>query len=752
MELEIDPSTGMKNYIANSRGDWTTSAAFVRYSFERSIHHGRLYTSGHGLFKGKDEDLAEALRCLGQGLHTLEDFGAHTNYVELSLRELGFHDVFAHTGTNTMINLHGKHVYPLVTGTFGMVDFYHSVLGEATDHFTQSEVNQMDNALGTAEQAAQSSNPVMALIKLLSRVPGTRDLCAQAEQLQRASEIQARENSRAFGGHQQQWSGGRDAGDYPGNQRQKVQEHSRISHPDWSGLEAVDPQQQSGFNQQSDWNHTQQPGYGQQQPQWSQHHQQWPPSYGQGHSPNFNEQQASMASFQFSQQTSSGFIQPPGFDGAHDQTFSQQSGHNFSQQAAHFDQQQDLSQNGNQSFSHNGQVVNIQPTPSKPQQTPSAPAMGLPGLPNFDPAKTIAQIYPILAFRDKVVRTVSAVIEKIPGLEELVEKITETLTVFILSLLAPFVRPVIEALTKTLQTGSTGVIESSGKHQFEPWIDPNCSDPTHSMLSKDHFSNILNPPAGAVAAEILKYVAPRVLYAWQNASVPVDHVLDDCMKVFHHPGVRDNSIEVHRSMFEAVKKWVDSLPDRGRSLNDALGSQGVHSGKNHISGTGNEGHTHNPPPSFGNMGMPGAGFGGAGGFQPQPGQNAWGGHQGNSSGSGGFNPLAQLSSLPIPGLQDVSSQINKFSSIIPGGFGGAFNRGFDAEDGRSRGLESQNEEMTREEMTHEVDFGSQTFTPPSGYEGYEGRSRIGSYQPSGDTHNPYGSQYGGGRSDEYYRS
>lgn len=131
VELQIDMETGMKNYIANGKGDWATSAAYVKYSFEQSIHHGRQYTNGHGIFKGKDEELAEALRCLGQGLHTLEDFGAHTNYVELALREMGFHNVFPHVGTSTGITLHGKHVFPLVTGTFGMVDFYHSVLGEA---------------------------------------------------------------------------------------------------------------------------------------------------------------------------------------------------------------------------------------------------------------------------------------------------------------------------------------------------------------------------------------------------------------------------------------------------------------------------------------------------------------------------------------------------------------------------------------------------------------------------------------------
>lgn len=134
---------------------------------------------------------------------------------------------------------------------------------------------------------------------------------------------------------------------------------------------------------------------------------------------------------------------------------------------------------------------------------------------NIDPMKTAAQIYPILVFRDKVVRAISATVEKIPGLEALVEKITDTLTLFILGLLAPFIRPIINAVSAQLKSGSSGVIDASGRHQYEPWTDPYCSDPTHSLLSKDHFSNILNEPAGQVASVILQYVAPRVIYAWE---------------------------------------------------------------------------------------------------------------------------------------------------------------------------------------------------------------------------------------------
>jgi len=134
---------------------------------------------------------------------------------------------------------------------------------------------------------------------------------------------------------------------------------------------------------------------------------------------------------------------------------------------------------------------------------------GIPGMsPNFDPIKTAKQIYPILEFRDKVVKTISATIAKIPGLEALVERISESLTVFVLSLLAPFIRPIINAVSKSLKDGSSTVVEASANSQFEPWSDPHCTNPTHSMLSKDHFSNKLNGVAGRVASTILQYVAP----------------------------------------------------------------------------------------------------------------------------------------------------------------------------------------------------------------------------------------------------
>jgi Heterokaryon incompatibility protein Het-C len=223
------------------------------------------------------------------------------------------------------------------------------------------------------------------------------------------------------------------------------------------------------------------------------------------------------------------------------------------------------------------------PGPGAPAGQGGGPAPGIPGMSStFDPVATAKKIYPILEFRDKIAKAVSATIEKIPGLESLVEKITETITLFILSLLAPFVRPIITAVSKSMKTGSSTVVESSAQHQYEPWTDPHCTDPTHSLLSKDHFSNILNEPAGQVASAILQYVAPRVIYAWEHPDVPVEQVLKDVTRAFHHPAIRDRNCELHNKMFDVVERWSRSTK---HPIDRLLSPDSVRRGDNHLETT-----------------------------------------------------------------------------------------------------------------------------------------------------------------------
>lgn len=128
-ELAINPQTGLKNYIATETIGITTSAGLVRNLFGRSIQLGRQYARSHS-----EADLYEALRLLGTGCHCLEDYSAHSNYTELALIELGERGVFPHVGRRTQMQLPGARgpVYPTVTGTFGGVDFLHSVMVRLT--------------------------------------------------------------------------------------------------------------------------------------------------------------------------------------------------------------------------------------------------------------------------------------------------------------------------------------------------------------------------------------------------------------------------------------------------------------------------------------------------------------------------------------------------------------------------------------------------------------------------------------------
>lgn len=71
-ELEIDPRTGMKNFIANEDGQWDTSSALIRRTLIQCIEQGRRARNS-----GNEKELYEAYILLGRSLHTLEDFTAH---------------------------------------------------------------------------------------------------------------------------------------------------------------------------------------------------------------------------------------------------------------------------------------------------------------------------------------------------------------------------------------------------------------------------------------------------------------------------------------------------------------------------------------------------------------------------------------------------------------------------------------------------------------------------------------------------
>ncbi|HEX8592022.1 MAG TPA: HET-C-related protein [Pseudomonas sp.] len=99
--LQVDRETSMKKYIQRSVDYMTAEIDFA---------------------KQQGRESADGLRAFGCALHVLEDFFAHSNFVELSLIKLGYSDVLPWTSRADC-----KHGLPLVTGTFGGSDIIASL-------------------------------------------------------------------------------------------------------------------------------------------------------------------------------------------------------------------------------------------------------------------------------------------------------------------------------------------------------------------------------------------------------------------------------------------------------------------------------------------------------------------------------------------------------------------------------------------------------------------------------------------------
>jgi hypothetical protein len=366
-------------------------------------------------------------------IHYLLDFSAHSNYTELALKELGV-DVFPHVGKQTEINVKGKNIFPVVTGTFGMTDFLHSVVGELGDKVTQSEVEDMESKLNQATQDDQQNDHVSVLKELLDKVP-------------------------------------------------------------WDLLEGDDKPDPSKADELK--------------------------------------------------------------------------------QAA---------------------VAKTEET----KQNPLDSNVTLGGV-NVEEAKQMAQqtlkdMYPILQFHDQVMKGLTKIMSKVPGLDDLVENMMGALQIFAFSLLAPYIKPIIAQARVELKSSSEGVLKSSMKGQYEVFENESCSDPTHSMLSKDHFSNVLNPVAGQVACATVRFVVPHIVESWSDEGKDVRQVIDDILQVFHHPALRDEQKQGQKAMFETVKNWWESKSDTDKQhFTEILSRDGVKEGKNHEGEDDGHGHGHGAP-------------------------------------------------------------------------------------------------------------------------------------------------------------
>ncbi|EAQ92634.1 hypothetical protein CHGG_00869 [Chaetomium globosum CBS 148.51] len=206
------------------------------------------------------------------------------------------------------------------------------------------------------------------------------------------------------------------------------------------------------------------------------------------------------------------------------------------------------------------------------------------------------QIMPAIEFHDELLKNISEAISKVPVLPKIIEQLEEQMSVFVFQIIAPFIIPVIEQIKNELATGATEIIQSSQNEQHIVFDDDDSTDPTHSMLAKDHFTNILNEIGGRTASKVVSWSVPQIMDAWDDESVDVDQLLNKIIYgVLHHPAQRDmgpeGAEEGRNLIFDMVREWWEDMGDAQREeYRGKLSREGVERGENHREGQTDCGH------------------------------------------------------------------------------------------------------------------------------------------------------------------
>lgn len=181
---------------------------------------------------------------------------------------------------------------------------------------------------------------------------------------------------------------------------------------------------------------------------------------------------------------------------------------------------------------------------------------------HFDPDNVASpevqqQLWDLLGWRDGVMRAIIKKIDAIPGLTTIVDKLSNSLNAYVYGLLAPYLSPILQQVTSVLGETSHAVIET--EDQYTVFDDPNASDPTHSVMSKDHFALILNEPAGKIARIVVVHAVSLVVQAWGDTQVDPDAVITTILEAFHHPYFAMGHSKVQNDMAQELQNWVSSL-------------------------------------------------------------------------------------------------------------------------------------------------------------------------------------------------
>ncbi|KAB5588066.1 hypothetical protein CTheo_8493 [Ceratobasidium theobromae] len=250
------------------------------------------------------------------------------------------------------------------------------------------------------------------------------------------------------------------------------------------------------------------------------------------------------------------------------------------------------------------------------------------------PEEVQKQLLEVLKWHDQVMHDITETIQKIPGLESLLEDLTNAMSAYVYTTLEPFLTPILQQSTSALQ--EVARLKSLAEGVNQVFDNPDASDPSHSLLSKDHFGLILNEPAGKIALVVVKHTVELIVEAWYDHNKDVGQTINQA--TFHHPYYATGNSRIQNEMYEELTRWFGGLGDsEGRQTIQLLTKESVRAGKNKRVGSDDTSTGGGYGQQSGGYGQQSSGYGGqSGGYGQQQSSGYGGGSGGYEGGSGGY--------------------------------------------------------------------------------------------------------------------
>ncbi|MNO58249.1 Heterokaryon incompatibility protein Het-C [compost metagenome] len=140
---ETDPQRIDRNFSPLVFPDDPRNSIMRKRSMKRYMRRPLAYMKKKLQAAKKEGMTPTGMRHFGEALHVLEDFFAHSNFVELALKRLGHHDVLAWT-TPIESREQSVHEWPLITGMFGGLDIVASVIEPLAEHLFPSDLKNSE--------------------------------------------------------------------------------------------------------------------------------------------------------------------------------------------------------------------------------------------------------------------------------------------------------------------------------------------------------------------------------------------------------------------------------------------------------------------------------------------------------------------------------------------------------------------------------------------------------------------------------